>query len=1028
MFVLAAMALVSPAQAQQAPIATGVDLFLFDADGRPVSAIVRVEPTGLQLQTDARGALSLALPPGSYTLVIGVSGQAERRQGVEVSSGERSELLLTVLPPDQLGAELEAVDPAQVPTAAPDAALVELEGRVLDDAGAPVAGARVFVRGSTSRAETDAAGRFSLRVPAGETSLSVIKNGFATASTTLVAAEGGPAAEVRLVPAAHTLTYEVVAPRVEGGGAAMLEERRESSQVTDVLGAEEMSRAGDSSAASALKRVTGLTLVGGKYIYVRGLGERYSSTLLNGATLPSPEPERRVVPLDLFPTGMLDSVVVQKTFSPDMPAEFGGGTVALRSRAIPKELVAEIGVSGGWIQGSTMTQGLASPGGSTDWLGVDDGTRALPEEVAAASAESSLAEGDMFSLSGYTPEELEAFGEAMPNRWSIGSRQLPPNLGLNASLGHGVELPGVLAVGGLVGGSYDQSWDSESFVRKYFLLGEGGALEESHSYQFDQTTREIMLGGIATGGVELFEDHRLTWTELHVRSTDDEARTYEGFNRDVDGDIRVARTRWLQRQLRYRQLRGEHALGPVRIPGAAPVDISWHVAWTRANRYEPDRREWREDYEAGTGEWLLSDRPEGNQIVYSDLGETGQDLGLNLGLPFPMPVFDAEGRLQVGLNRATKERAVDTRRYKYMHKGERANSDEVLALDAEDIFVPENIGSDGFQFEEITRQTDNYVADQQVDAIYILAEVPVSPSTRLNGGARREKASQRVETFELFNPEQTPVVAELQTSDWLPAAGVTQTLPHDMQARLGYGRTLSRPDFRELSPATFNDVTGGRQTYGNPELQRALIDNVDVRWEWFFGPGEVLGIGAFGKWFTDPIEQIVIVSAQHSVTYENAVGASDLGLELDGKVFLGEILDDRAFVAGNLAVIRSRVDLSESGGIASNKERALQGQSPYVVNLQLGWEDADRGTRATLVYNASGKRITDVGALGAPDSYELAVHQVDLVASQELVGGLKVGLKLQNLLDWPRKQTQGEQVVEEIRVGREASLKLSWSY
>ncbi len=1015
------------ALAQAAPIETGVDLFLFDEQGAPVVASVRV--AGLTLSTDARGALSLSLPPGSYTLMVAVPGQPERSLAVEVGPSTRSELLLTLQPPDALGAELEAADPALAPSSEdPRAPLVELSGRVLDEAAAPVVGARVFVRGSPARAETGADGRFQLLLPAGEATLSVVKSGFSTASTTLVVAPDGPQAELRLVPAAHSLTYEVVAPKIEGGGAAMLEERRQSSQVTDVLGAEEMSRAGDSSAASALKRVTGLTLVGGKYIYVRGLGERYSSTLLNGASLPSPEPERRVVPLDLFPTGMLDSVVVHKTFSPDMPAEFGGGTVALRTRSIPDELLAEIGVSGGWVAGTTMSQGLSTPGGSRDWLGTDDGTRALPEIVQEASDESALAEGDMFSLSGYTAEELEQFGEAMPNRWSLGSRTLPPNFGANASLGHGFEIPGVLKAGGLVGGSYDQSWDSESYDRKYFLLGVDGALEEGHSYRFDRTTRELMLGGIATGGVELFKHHRLTWTELHVRSTDDEARIYQGFNRDVDGDIRVARSRWLQRELRYRQLRGEHSVVPLHLPGASPVDISWHAAWTRANRYEPDRREWREDYEASIDSWLLSDRPEGNQIVYSQLSELGQDLGLNVGLPFPVPPLEAEGRLQVGVNRTRKDRGVDTRRYKYMHKGPLSNADEVLTLDADEIFVPDNIGADGFQFEEITRQTDNYLAEQRVDALYLLAELPVTRSTRLNGGARREQASQRVETFELFNPDQTPVVAELQTSDWLPAAGLTQQLPHEMQIRAGYGRTLSRPDFRELSPATFNDVTGGRQTYGNPELQRALIDNADLRWEWFFGPGEVLGLGAFAKWFHDPIEQIVIVSAQHSVTYENADGATDLGVELDGKVFLDFLLDDRAFLAGNIALIQSRVDLGDSGGIESSKERALQGQSPYVVNLQLGWEDVERGSRAMLVYNVSGKRITDVGALGAPDSYELAVHQVDLIASQEIVGGLKVGLKLQNLLDWPLKQTQGEQVVEEVKLGREASLKLSWAF
>ncbi len=1006
--------------------AGGLSLFLFDEEGAPLATELRVEPLPDALRTDEAGHLRVELPPGRYTLVLPTAQGPARRIEFTVAGADPTELLVQLQPTAAPTVSEEAADPSRAEEDSAGEPL-PLSGRVIDERGAPVAGARIFVRGRTERAETGPDGRFQLLLPAGPRALSAVKSGFATQTLELEHGPDEAPVELRLVEAAHSLSFEVVAPRVEGGGAAMLEERRTSSQVSDVLGAEEMRRTGDSSAAGALRRVTGLTLVGGRYIYVRGLGERYSSTLLNGASLPSPEPERRVVPLDLFPTGVLDSVVVQKTFSPDMPAEFGGGTVALRTRGIPKEPLLELGLSGAWAQGTTGRAGLVAPGGKTDWLGVDDGTRALPTIVALASGQEKIAEGDMFSLSGYTAEELETFGEAMPNRWRLDERTLPPDSGGSLTAGHALRLPGVLELGGLVSGSYDQGWSSDEYERRYYLLGAGGALEEGHRYDFRETTREIMLGGIAVAGLRLLDDHELTLTELRIRNTDAEARIYQGFNRDLDGDLRVQRSRWLQRALRYTQLAADHRFSPLRLPGADPVGLRWHLAWTEARRYEPDRREWREDYEAALETWLLSDRPEGNQIVYSDLREQGRDQAVALALPFPVPFFEQQGQLQAGLGNATKERGVDTRRYKYMHKGPRSNDDAVLALDADEIFVPENIGNDGFQFEEITRETDNYQAEQQVGALWASLELPVTPSTRLLGGLRQETARQWVETFELFNPSQTPVRAELETKDLLPALGLVQKLPHEMQVRLGYGKTLSRPDFRELSPATFNDVTGGRQTYGNPDLERALIHNVDARWEWFPGPGEVLGVGAFYKRFLDPIEQIVIVSAQHSVTYANAEAATDLGVELDGRTFLGGLIDDRMFIGGNLAIIHSRVDLGESGGIESSRQRALQGQSPYVLNLQLGWEDPEAERHATLVYNVFGPRIMDVGALGAPDSYELPVHALDLVASQGLGAGFKLGLKAKNLLDWPARQTQGDKIVESVRAGRELGLKLSWS-
>ena len=1018
--------LAGAAWAQVAPADGHLDLFLFDGSGRPVDAVVMVDGRSLRA---VGGVLQLDLVPGSYTLTVTqADGPGRAVYDVAIVAGQATEGLLTLLPPDRIAAEVESADPAVVAASQVDGPLATVQGVVRGEDGAPVEGARLFAAGRALEASTDAQGRFTVQLPQGEQTLSFVRAGFAPSTQTVTVGEGGAQVEVRLVQAGLTLTYEVTAPRIEGGTASLLEERRESSNVSDFLGAEEMSRSGDSSAAGALKRVTGLTVVGGRYVYVRGLGERYSSSLLNGSMLPSPEPERRVVPLDLFPTSVLDSVVVQKTFSPDMPAEFGGGTVSLRTKGVPQELVLDLSLSGAYVHGSSLRTGIVTPGGAKDWLGIDDGTRALPDVIREASDDQSLAEGDMFSETGYSAEELEVLGEAVPNRWFLDERTLPLNRGASAALGYGTELADAVKIGALVAANYDDKWDHDTYDRQYYLMGAGGALEDGHSYTFDTVERGITLGGIGVAGLSLFDDHTVTFTSLLSRSTDDEARIYEGYNRDVDGDIRVSRVRWMERQLWYNQVRGVHELPFLHLPDASPIQGEWRYAWSTALRYEPDRREWRADLEPQTGQWILSDRPEGNQMVYSDLLDSTHDVGADLTVPFPFFWKGEEGFVKGGFDWMWKDRTVDTRRFKYMNKGERANDTEILSQDAVDVFVPENIGSDGFQYEEITRETDNYLAEQTIDAMYLMAELPITPSTRLMGGVRQEVGMQRVETYQLFNPDAVPIVAELETKDWLPAATVTQVLPQDMQVRAGYGRTVSRPDFRELSPATFNDVTGGRQTYGNPDLERATIDNVDLRWEWFFAPGEVLSLGVFYKHFIDPIEQIVVVSAQHSVTYDNADGATDLGAELDWRKTLGFLGPgvERLYFSGNLALIESRVDLGENSGIQSSDVRALQGQSPYVVNLQVGWDDAERGSQLALLYNVSGKRITDVGALGAPDSYELPVHQLDLVGSQDLPGGFQVGLKAKNLLDWPHRETQGDRVVESVKDGWELALKVGW--
>jgi TonB-dependent receptor len=371
-----------------------------------------------------------------------------------------------------------------------------------------------------------------------------------------------------------------------------------------------------------------------------------------------------------------------------------------------------------------------------------------------------------------------------------------------------------------------------------------------------------------------------------------------------------------------------------------------------------------------------------------------------------------------------RSRGVDTRRFKYFHKGPNSRDQDILAQDMESIFVPENIGPEGFQFEEFTRATDNYSASQRIQAAYAMVELPFTSWLRAMAGARLEHSTQNVETFELFNPDQTPVPSELDTTDLLPGATLTLAPVEQLQLRLGVARTVSRPEFRELSPATFNDVTGGRETFGNPDLERTRIDHLDVRLEWFPRAGEVFSISGFTKRLTDPIETIVIASAQQSVTWANAEAANNTGVELECR----KSLPLNLFSAGNLALIRSRIVLGDdAGGIQTSNERALQGQSPYVVNLQLGWDHPERADQLTVLYNIIGKRITEVGALGTPDAFELPVHMLDLVARKDLGNGFALSLKGGNLLDATAVTTQGTEVIDEIRRGWRVGVGIKWS-
>lgn len=1021
------LALAAPVAFAQEADGTVVGFVFEDGSGLPlVGATVTVG--SLQVQTDAQGAFVVSMAPGTFEVTVTApDGRTRPTTAVRVVSGQPTELLVTWSGADILPAQVE-----EPPGSAPvqqdvEGAAGRLEGRVLSaEDGAPVAGARIYVRGRTTEAVSDAQGRFGMALPAGSWELSVVASAFASQTVDGVAVGADEVASVslELVPAGLALDdFTVRAPKVTGGTAELFDERKTSTAVADVIGAEQMTRAGDSSAASALRRVTGLTLVGGKFIYVRGLGERYSATLLNNGQLPSPEPERRVVPLDLFPSSILESVVIQKTFSPDLPAEFGGGMVLLRTRAFPTAPVVKVQFKTAFRGGTTFDSGLVGGGGSTDFLGVDGGARALSPEVVDAISDSALKEKGRFSTSGFTAEELAALGKTFPNVWTPEETMILPDFGFGLSLGNGWELANNSRFGVLAALSFDNAWASDTYQSTFYNIASGGVVQRDADYVFNQTTNNVQMSGLLSMGGRIGEHHTIQSSTMVLRSTDNESRIFEGFLPEEAFDIRVTRLRWIERMLIVQQLTGEHQLG---VASRAPK-LTWRYGFAQAFRGEPDRRQTRYDFEEADGVFRLSRRDgDSNARFFSDNDDKTHDGGLDLLVPIRMN-DRADIRLKVGGSIMQKDRVVDTRRFSFLNKG--LSDDATLVQTPEQIFQADNIRPDGFQIKEVTQATDNYLAAQTLAAGYVMAEIPALPWLDIMAGARVEYSRQATTTFELFNPNGEPIVSELDNTDVLPALTLTFRPRDDMAVRLGYGRTLSRPEFRELSPAIFQDVVGGRDQFGNPELERATIDNADVRWDWFLDRTDVVSVSAFYKYFTRPIETIVIIGADESLTYDNADAANNFGAEIEVRKGLGFLHPKAAdvYVAGNAAFISSSIVLPD-GGVQTNSERALQGQSPWVVNLQLGYDNPELGIHAALLYNVVGPRIVEVGSFGLPDAYEQPVHQLDAVIGAQLPKGFDVRLTGRNLLDQrARVALESGEVLVERRPGWSLGLRLGWS-
>lgn len=1015
---------------------------VFDGDvGGPLAGVaVRVEGEGgsESVSTNADGVFRVSVVAGTYTLVLDAPGLARGVvDGVSVLAGEETEVLLTLHADIAPTARIEAPgEPVVAPTEAAEAVqTAPVSGRLLGPDG-PVGGARVFARGQAVEATSGPDGRFQISLPLGEHELTVLHPGHVTTRLGPVTI-GEDAAPVDLGPQRleeadrARQVFRVTAPRIAGSAVATIAEQRASTAVSDGLGAEQMSRAGDSDAAAALKRVTGVTIVGGRFVYVRGMGERYSQTLLDRSTLPSPEPEKRVVPLDIMPVDLLEGIVIQKAYTPDLPGEFGGGSVQLRTRGLPEAFELELSASLGARVGTTFEDHLRSEGGPFDMLGIDGGFRALPPSVADASSKSQLLERDRFSDRGYTQEELIELGRAMPNRWDTHRETIPPDVGFSARVGDRLTLAG-RPFGYAVWAGYDSSW-AHKIDRRFLVLNRGSAddLSRKVDYDFDELERRINLAGLLTLGYDLTDEHRLRNTTMVTRITDDTTRIAEGFNADPDTVIRLTRLRWVEQMLLFQQVRGEHE-----IPDA-DLDVDWRYAYSRATRDEPDRRDTRYDLEEASGRFLVSDRPEAGQRVFSELVDNNHDAGLDVAV-------DALDWLTAKLGGAVvlKDREVDTRRFKYLESGTDI-SDDLRALPPEQLYAEENIAPGLYSFTEVTQPTDNYTGTQKIYAGYLSGELGFMPdedgdaTLSMTLGARIEHSDMEVGTFVPFDPDATPLPAGETRTDVLPAFNATWRFVDDMDLRVAFSRTLNRPDFREKSPAFFSEVTGGRLFQGNPDVESARINHADLRWAWYPTPEETISVGAFGKVFEKPIEVVVIASAQESETVANAAEATNIGIEFDVQKKLGFVahwLEDVLF-AFNAAWIQSRVDFSNAEGavVSTNTDRALQGQSPWAVNASLFYErigdDEDAlTTRVGLLYNAFGPRISSAGANSLPDELEETFHTLDLVARQELGDGYELSFKARNLVDAPVEFTQGGETTDSWRKGRSFSLGVSKAF
>ncbi len=1018
----------SLAWAEQAKVAIYVFL-----KGSPLAQIEVLENNQSLGQTNPSGYLELSLSAGSRTLVFKSQEDELYRHELNLRDDELLQLLVDfkvkgdanplVDVESSIDQSLTVDEVDDNPT---EAVLVPLSGTITNaENQRPVQGAKVYISGRSEYLVTDEAGQFNTQVNAGTYNISVlhaqfnsqIKNKLELTDLTQ------NQVDIELTPAGAELPeFVVVEPFIEGSLASVLEERRANNSVANYLSMEQISKSGDSDAAGALKRVTGLTLVDGKFIFIRGLGERYSSTLLNGANLPSPDPTRRVVPLDLFPTSIIESIEVQKGYAPHLPAEFGGGSVVLRTIKVPEENFLGFGLSYGHNSQTTGKDGIKYAGGGRDWTGFDDGTREIPSALADAIAgDTELRPNNPFFEGGFSPEELETIGESLSNNYDLRFANIDPGLGFDAAGGMRFDLESGAALGFSAALEYGSDYQTRSELRREYIVSTGSELSIESEELSQTTTRDINASGFITTGIEFNDLHQLSANYMLLRSTQNFAEIAEGFNEDLGNSRRISELRWSERDLNSLQISGEHT-----YPVFSDLKFNWQYTDSEANFDEPDNRIYRYD-QRDEGDFVFSTRNDSNSRVFRNLLDESRNLRYDLSLPLTFK-NNHDLLINFGQNWVNKDRNSDIRRFVFEDVGSLAN--EVDRTDPlSEILNPEFIAPNGYQLIEVTRSTDNYFASLDIKGTYYGFDYAYKENLRFSLGARNETFDQSVTTFRLFDPNQSPITASLFDDDWFPAFSSTWIMNDSHQFRFNYSQTATRPDFKELSPAQFKDPVLNRNVIGNPDLVVDKITHYDLRWDKYFSPGEFISLSFFYKEFENPIEITILPGTSGIISYDNAEAAENAGVELEvykDFSFLGDRFAN-FYISANYAYIDSEIQLSTDGPSGqTNNTRPLQGQSPYVANVQLGYDNKDNGISASLLFNKFGARISEAGNSGRPDIYEQPFNQVDFVYSHAFARRWKISFKAKNLLDDEALFLQGEAITRTFSRGRGFSLGVSY--
>lgn len=978
-----------------------LQIFQDDAPVRGVTVLLDERNLG---STDSRGSSNATLEPGSHVLRL---ESDELKFPVEFISAAEEDVEVTVIF-RSVASDQPKVSIRKFDVNATDGQGV-ITGKIRDANGAPLQGASIATADSTYDAIADEFGVYVLNIPRGEYTFIVSASGYeeATLVDIRVMADMGVNATVNLRPegiasaTTRGALEEVFVVGVFNPQEDATSVERYATSITNAIDVAQLERFGDSDIGSALNRVVGVAVIDRKYATVRGLDGRYISSTLNGLLMPSTDSQRREVELDLFPTVIVGGIEIQKSYTADQTATTTGGAIMIETRGIPDERILKVSGSLGVNPGTTGNDILSYASSNDDWAGFDSGLRKLPSgmlEATNGGRSLTVCDPAIDPVRCTSPAQAAQLGVQFQDDYNVGDKTALPNA--EVSIAYGDRFPaGDSEWGFYLAADLDRTTVDRGDAKLSNPLGVTGEYERSQ-----ETTA---ITGYAAVGYEYGDANEVMSKTLYLHNTDDTTRAEDGIDELEGNKLDTYILDWVERQFLSQSFTGnndfefDHGIH----------QIDWRAGYSQTKRDEPDRR----TYTYFNNQLSTS----AFERRWSNLKENSKDLGVDYSFAFDWSDVSTT-ELQLGGMWSDKDRDFD--QYRFGVAITEFGQDVELGIDRDletQVLPYNNFAVEKVQMTANTTDTDSYDSQEELQAAYVNSVTDFGQNWTLVAGVRYESFSQKLQY-----PNDPRALSELDYDDWYPALNLAWRPTEEVQLRLGYSETVSYPGIIERSEAQTFDPDTDDPIFGNPDLKVSTIDNVDLRAEYYFTEAESVSLALFYKSIDAPVERAIpdaSGSAAKGTTFLNQESADLSGIELDGNKNLIDRDNYLVFVSGNVSYIDSEVALSDTSIRLEGENadgRALQGQSKWLGNIQLGMDHYPTDQKFTLLLNYFDKRIFRVArGINTGPEYEDSRLFLDFTYERVLTDALVIEASIKNILNSKVEYVQNNQTIESYKVG-----------